>query len=94
MAFGKKSAIKAANREDDRLEDLKDERTEDREESKKVAAPAPVRVKGEPQFYPKWMKLGDMPVVVENAAQEKAVNSGTAKVEIVKSAQGDQIKIV
>lgn len=96
MAFGKKSAIKAANREDDRLEDLKDERAEDRAESKKVVAPAPapVRVKGAPQFYPKWVKLGEMPVVVENAAQEKAVLSGTAKVEIVKSAEGDQIKIV
>ena len=95
MAFGKKSAIKAANREDDHLEDLKDERAEDREESKKVPAPAPViRKKGEPQFYPKWVKLGEMPVVVENEAQEKAVLSGTAKVEIVKSAEGDRIKIV
>jgi hypothetical protein len=62
--------------------------------SSKVEAPAPVRKKGEPQFYPKWVKLGDMPVVIENEAQEKAVAAGTAKVEIVKSAQGDLIKIV
>jgi hypothetical protein len=58
----------------------------------KVIPPAPKRVI--PQTYPKWVKLGDLALVVNNAAEEAAVNSKTAKVEVVKSAQGDSHKII
>jgi len=98
MAFSKASKQKAQEREDDAADDRAASRAEDRAEVKRLEAPAPIvppapkRVLS--QDYPRWVKLGDLAVVVENAAQEKAVASKAAKVEVVKSAQGDSVRIV
>ena len=46
------------------------------------------------QTYPKWVKLGDLPLIVQSVAEEAAVKNGTAKVETTHSAQGDSHKVV
>jgi hypothetical protein len=92
-----KTAIAAQERADERAEERAEARAEDRAEvaKQKAAAPvAPVKKEPKPQMYPKWVRMEELgSVLVSNEAQEAAVLNKTAKIEVTKSAQGDQYKV-